>query len=264
MTAGLAASSRIDVSLSALPTALLIPPVNLVYAALGGMLLARWWPRFGRGLIGLSVAGLLVLSLPVVALSLMASLQAGIPREDTAAATGGLPAAIVVLSADSSNAGPGGVLDPGGVGMMSLERLHAGAVLARRTGLPLLLSGGEVKEGGASLAGRMAVVLREDFGLPAAWLEERSRDTWENAAFSAEILRELGIRRIYLVTNGWHMKRALIAFRHFGVDAVPMASRFEGGVDFDGAEFVPRASAWLRSYYAIHEWIGCLWYLVRR
>lgn len=251
-------------SLSALPTALLIPPVNLVCAAIGGLLLARRWPRLGNGLAALALAGLLLLSLPVVALALMASLQAGIPREDTAAATGGLPAAIVVLSADLSNAGPGGVLDPEGIGIMTLERTHAGAVLARRTGLPLLLSGGDIKPPGMSLAARMAVVLRDDFGLTPAWLEERSKDTWENAAFSAEILRELGIKRVYLVTNAWHMKRSLVAFRHFGIDAVPMASRFEGNVEFDGSEFVPRVSAWLRSYYALHEWIGLIWYMVRR
>lgn len=251
-------------SFSALPTALLIPPVNLVCAAIGGILLARWWPRFGHGIALLAMAGLLLLSLPVVALTLLATLQNGIPRDDTAAATGGRPGAIVVLSADISNAGPGGVLDPGGIGVMTLERVHAGAVLAKRTGLPLLVSGGEVKANEPTLAARMAVVLKEDFGITAAWREERSQDTWENAAYSAEILRRAGIGRVYVVTNAWHMKRALIAFRHFGIDAVPMASRFEGSADFDGGEFVPRVSAWMRSYYALHEWIGCIWYMARR
>ena len=251
-------------SLSALPTALLIPPVNLLCAAIGGMLLAVRWPRLGKLITAAGLAGLLLLSLPVVALGLIAGLQSGIPREDTAAATGGLPAAIVVLSADLSNAGPGGVLSSDGIGIITLERLHAGAVLARRTGLPLLLSGGDIKPPGISLARRMGLVLQEDFGLAPAWLEERSKDTWENAAFSAEILGELGIKRVYLVTNAWHMKRSLLAFRHFGIDAVPMASRFEGDVEFDGSEFVPRVSAWLRSYYALHEWAGYLWYMVRR
>lgn len=250
-------------SLSALPTALLIPPANLVCAGIGGMLLGMRWPRLGRWVVGGSLAGLLLFSLPVVALWLIGSLQAGIPRADTAAATGGRPGAIVVLSADNSNAGPGGVLDPDGIGMLSLERLHAGVVLARRTSLPVLLSGGVVRNGEPSLAGRMGMVMRDDFGLSATWLEEQSSDTWQNAAYSAEILRKAGIRRVYLVTNAWHMRRALIAFRHFGVDVVPMASRFEGGIDYDGSEFVPRVSAWMRSYYAIHEWMGCVWYMVR-
>ena len=255
--------SRIDVSLSALPTALLIPPVNLVCAALGGMLLGRWWPGFGRWITGLALMALLLLSLPVVALTLIATLQSGIPREDTAAMTGGKPGAIVVLSADAGGAGPGGVLDPEGIGNMTLERLHAGAQLAKRTSLPVLLSGGEVSPGEPTLAVRMGKVLSEDFGVTPGWLETRSADTWQNAAFSAEILRAAGIGRVYVVTNAWHMKRALIAFRHFGIDAVPMASRFEGGIDFDGSEFVPRVSAWTRSYYAVHEWIGCIWYMVR-
>ena len=29
------------------------------------------------------------------------------------------------------------------------------------------------------------------------------------------------------------------------------------------SSFVPRASAWERSYFALHEWIGCAWYALK-
>ena len=247
-------------SLSALPTALLIPPANLVPLALVGWLLARWYPRLGRGICGVSLLLLLLLGLPVTGRALIASLEAGIPREIARDAGVG---AIVVLSADASMAGPGGVLESDGIGMMTLERLHAGVVLARRTGLPLLVTGGVVEGGGADIATRMARVLTADFAMTARWVEPRSADTWENAAFSAAMLREAGIKRVYVVTNAWHMKRALIAFRHFGIVAIAAPSRFdiEPGHKFE--DFMPRVSAWMRSYFAVHEWIGCAWYGLR-
>lgn len=247
-------------SLSALPTSLLIPPVNLVPLALVGWLLARWHPRLGRAICGASLVALLLLGLPVTGRALIASLEADIPRDIARDAGAG---AIVVLSADASMAGPGGVLERDGIGMMTLERLQAGVVLARRTGLPLLVTGGVVEGGGADIATRMARVLTADFAMAARWIEPRSADTWENAAFSAAILREAGIKRVYVVTNAWHMKRALIAFRHSGIEAIAAPSRFEAEPRYGFEEFMPRVSALMRSYFALHEWIGCVWYGLR-
>ena len=64
----------------------------------------------------------------------------------------------------------------------------------------------------------MADSLRDDFQVPVSWVEDASDDTWENAAFSAEILKKRGIHSVYVVTQGWHMRRAMLAFRHAGPD----------------------------------------------
>ena len=45
------------------------------------------------------------------------------------------------------------------------------------------------------------------------WVESRSRDTRENAELAVAELRESKIERLVVVTNGWHMPRALRAFR---------------------------------------------------
>lgn len=47
-------------------------------------------------------------------------------------------------------------------------------------------------------------------------VETASRSTWENAAFTDPVLRELGARRIVLVTDRLHMRRAQACFEHFG------------------------------------------------
>ena len=45
----------------------------------------------------------------------------------------------------------------------------------------------------SSLAALMSRALQEDFGVPVRWREERSRNTFENALFSAAMLRQAGI-----------------------------------------------------------------------
>ena len=110
----------------------------------------------------------------------------------------------------------------------------------------------------------MSRTLREDFNTPVRWIEPRAADTWENAEFSAEILREQGIHSIYLVTHAWHMRRALIAFAHTGIVVTAAPVRLDTAPGGVASDFIPRTGAWLTSYYAMHEWIGSLDYAVFR
>ena len=261
-------------SLGSLPTALLLPPVNLVPLALAGMVLARFRPRLGRAVSVAALLGLLLLSFPVVSALLLQSLQAHIPRGmpdpvrqrvDMAdqESIRRLPGAIVVLSGDAAHGGGGGILPQPGLGMITLERLQAGTILARRVSLPVLLAGGPAGPGQPPLAVLMAEAMQQNFSVTASWIETQSTDTWENAEFSAGILKASGIGSVYLVTNAWHMPRSLIAFRHFGIEAIPVPSRFSTAPRFDFEAFTPRVSAWLNSYFAIHEWVGVAWYWYR-
>jgi uncharacterized SAM-binding protein YcdF (DUF218 family) len=113
------------------------------------------------------------------------------------------------------------------------------------------------------MAELMAKSLIEDFAVPTRWAEIDSRTTWENAKYSAAILKSNGISSVYLVTHAWHMRRALIAFTRFGIAAVPASVPPDEIARLRSAGFMPDASAWLQSYYALHEWIGCAWYALR-
>ncbi|QKJ30390.1 YdcF family protein [Mucilaginibacter mali] len=69
----------------------------------------------------------------------------------------------------------------------------------------------------------------KQFGVPdsAIVLETKSRNTLENARFSAEILKTSGLKPPYLlITSGYHMRRALMIFKHAGVDVVPYPCNF--------------------------------------
>ena len=256
-------------SLGSLPSALLIPPLNLLPLGLAGLALSTLrrprWRQLGRWATGLAVAGLFVLSLPACAEVLIWSLEAGLPRgavpDDSGASKIDRPGAIVILSGDAALGDATGGIEPGsGIGVVTLDRMRAGAVLARRTGLPILVTGYSLEEGAAPIAVQMAHSLREDFGTSARWVEPAASDTWENAQFSAKLLRADGITSVYVVTDAWHMKRSLMAFARTGIAATPAPTRFDRLPVLEMSEFVPHIWPLQASYYAMHEWIGCLYY----
>ena len=171
------------------------------------------------------------------------------------------PQAIVILGGDVVRGGiQTAVLY---IGPISLERLQTGSALSRRTGLPILVSGGSLREGDAPAAALMADSLINDFQVPVRWIEAGSRDTWENAQMSTIILREQGIRSIYVVTQAWHMRRAIMAFAAAGITATAAPPRLDRLLTPFAENFVPNVAGWQESYYALHEWIGCAYYALR-
>ena len=164
-------------------------------------------------------------------------------------------------------AGGGILLDNEGIptaGGTTLERLRHAVHLHRRTGLPLLVTGGTVWPGAPALAKLMVRSLKNDFGIDARFVESRSRNTAENAAYSTELLDEAGITRIVLVTHRNHMARTMGAFENQGIEVVPapiIGWKREGSPGF--RKFLPRATALMVSAFHLREWIGRLWYRMR-
>lgn len=234
---------------------LILPPANLALAILVGLVLLRSRPCLARRIIGTSAVLLAVLGMPVVASAMLLSLEQGLPLTPPADAP---PGAIVILGGTMGRtSGPPAHYIVGG---LTLERLRAGAALYRKTHLPILVTGGKLAPDAPPIAALMARSLRQDFKVPVRWIEPRSRDTWENAEFSATILRAAGIRSVYVVTNSWHERRALIAFRHTGLIATAAPTATHRFFFSFPESLLPEADAWRNSFFAFHEWIGCVWY----
>jgi uncharacterized SAM-binding protein YcdF (DUF218 family) len=242
-------------SLNVFATALVVPPLAVIPISLAGAVIGWRYRRPGLVLVGIGAALLLLLSLPAVSDSVLASLEQGLPLKPPPQDP---PQAIVILAADAVHAaGPAGF----GVGPLTLERLAAGAALYHRVHLPILVSGGRPDTGGGPpIAVRMAAVLTGEFQVPVRWQEDRSTNTWQNAAFSASILARNGIRSIYLVTHAWHMRRSMFCFRHFGIIVTAAPVRLDRMPTPEFADFAPHIEAWADSYYGFHEWIGLAWY----
>lgn len=240
-------------SINTVFAALLLPPASLAIVATLALTLVRG--RWGRRLCLLCLVGLLLLSLPIVSMPLLASLDVTPASPD-----GPPPQAIVVLGGDVDR-----VPDPPGavLGSLSLERVRAGAALQRRSGLPVLVSGGIVDDLPVTIGLLMAESMTGDFGVPVRWTEATSPTTWENAEYSAAMLRGDDITRVYVVTHAWHMRRSLLAFHRAGIDAVPAPVRTDPWPRLRPGEFLPRTSAWVNSFYAMHEWVGLAYYTAR-
>jgi len=142
---------------------------------------------------------------------------------------------------------------------ITLERLRYGARLARETGLPVLVSGG-APQGEKPEARLMAESLKEDFGITVRWVESRSLDTSDNALFSVGILKTAGIKKIALVTTALHMRRAIMSFRHNGLNVIPAPTAFISETPprrmiYDN---FPGAKSAENGWAVLHEWVGLL------
>ena len=237
---------------------LALPPTCFVVLIVIGLLMRGAWSRTGRRLIWTSMILLILFGMPVISDSLLLALASGLPMTPPADHP---PQAIVVLGAEvirTHNEKFG--IRPG---LLTLDRLRAAAILYRRTGLPILVTGGTTQPNTAAVGLVMEESLTDDFQTPPRWVEAKSADTWENAHFSADILHAEGITSVYLVTHSWHMRRSILAFQKFGLIATAFPTSFDDPLGPEVSDFFPRASGWQSGYYAIHEWIGYAWYKLR-
>lgn len=229
--------------------ALILPPTGPLLVALAGLLLLKRRPAWGRALAWLGVVALLLLSLPVVSFALLRWADPGVPLDPSRAHEA---QAIVILGGGIRRAAP----EYGGdtLGRLTLERVRYGALLARQTGLPVLVTGGAV-HGGTPEAVLMKGALEKEFGVRVAWTEALSRDTQGNARNSATILAAAGIRRVLLVGHGFDMRRAVAEFASAGLQVTPAPTVITAGTPtFDNAvEMLPGMGALQGSYYALYE-----------
>jgi uncharacterized SAM-binding protein YcdF (DUF218 family) len=253
---------NIELILSSIARAVMLPPFSFFILFVGGWVLARRWPRLGGAVMGFTLLLSLVLCTVVGANLIVRPLESMATPLNASRAAGAQ--AIVVLSAGTIRHAPeyGNTDIPDYV---ALARLRYAAKLQHETALPILVSGGIVSldGGGTTLAAGLARALREDFVTPVKWLEERSTNTAENASESAKILLAAGYKRVLLVTDAMHMPRAERQFRRAGFDVIAAPTMFMTARSPGFFDFLPTAEGLRRANHAFYEWIGLIWYRVR-
>jgi uncharacterized SAM-binding protein YcdF (DUF218 family) len=173
----------------------LLPPALFICTGLLGIVAALFLPRSGSILTVASLVGLYLLGTPFGSQGLLGIVERMVPW---GAAVPGTAQAIVVLGGDKER-GDGPQRER--LGVLSRERVYDAARLYRVHHLPVLVTGGPLDKGSASLADLMADVLTRDFGVPVEWRERQARTTRENAELSARILREAHISNVVVVTQ---------------------------------------------------------------
>lgn len=240
-------------------TALVLPPGCNLLLALAGLLLLLRYRRTGVAVIAVSVLSLYLFSMPMVANALSRGLEEVSPyplRADGAESM----RAIIVLGGGRNDFAP----EYGGetVSSQTLERLRYAARLHRKTGLPILVTGGQPFGENVGEATLMRQVLEEDFKVPVKWIEPKSKNTEQNAQLSAKILTAEGIYRGYVVSHASHLRRAVNAFQRAGMVVIPAPTAFEKKPA--GPEgimsILPSASALGETSGVLYERLGSIWY----
>jgi uncharacterized SAM-binding protein YcdF (DUF218 family) len=146
---------------------------------------------------------------------------------------------------------------------ISLERLRYAAQLYRSSGLPILVTGGK-PSGGTLAEGRiMQHILQSEYGIPTRWVEDAALTTWDNARLSAQLLKPSGARHIVLVTHAWHLRRAIPLFEAQGLSVIPAGIQFSSTRIDSILDCLPTPAGLRDSTFALHEWLGILWYKLR-
>jgi len=237
---------------------LLLPPGLVIVMALSGLILRRWLPRTGTGLLLVAVLLLWIAATPMLALWQLRAIEAEVPRAPLAG-TGAR--AMIVLGAGSYAGAPEYGTDT--VSAQTLERVRYAARLYRLTGAPIMLAGGSPAGTRSSEAEQMRDVLIQELTTPVTWLESTSIDTLDSAVRCEKVLHEEGIKKVLLVTHASHMRRARAAFEHMGLEVVPAPIGFTASATSPIAQWMPDAQALVLTHRAWREAIGLAWYRIK-
>ncbi len=235
-----------------------------------GMLLWRRTAkrRLGFGMTLLGTLLLLVMSLPITGFLLTHHLEAKAGDYGNPSELAQKGVRYIVVLAHSTVTGESLAADRWGrsiLGVMEGMRL--------RKGIPnsvLVLSGGS-SPGRQSEAEAMAELPCE-LGVPreSLVLETRAWDTLDEARIFAQVV---GKEPFALVTLAEHMPRSMELFEAFGLHPVScpydFATRERPTLTAQNWPllykwFVPNAGSLLESHSAIHEYVGILWFRIRR
>lgn len=235
-------------------SAVVLPPTSLVLLTLLGLALLRARPRVAIFLIAFSQFALLALATPAVARLIAGPLE---PPPITAEDLKRGQAIVILAGGLNRNA-----IEWGGetVNDYTLQRVRYGADLARRSGLPVYVTGGVPGEARHAESELMADVLRRDYGIVPRWVDRAAETTRGNAQMAARDLKPLGITRIVLVTTAFHMPRAKHAFEAAGLTVIPAPTHYVAQRPFSFGQLVPGAGALVVSYLSLREWVSRGWY----
>lgn len=170
--------------------------------------------------------------------------------------------AIVILAGGAIK---GTVIGNAELGNITLSRLYGGYKIHKKYGYDICVSGDWIDDNNdITVADMMRDVLLDlNVDYNNIILETRSRNTWENAVESLEILRDSGYKQIILVTSALHMPRSIYSFQKVAPDLTIIASPTDFIYYYETRKWLPNTSSLHNNLLAIHEWIGLIWYNLR-
>ena len=233
-----------------------LPPAGPLLVAIVGLCIAIRKPRRGIVIAFAGVIALVLFAMPVFGIWLSRWVHQTPPLDFTH--IGGAQAVVILGGGTRLNAP-----EYGGATMnsLTLERVRYGALVARRTGLPILVSGGR-HNGGPTEATLMRNALVNEFGTSVRWMESASQNTHQNAVRSAAMLKVSGVNQVILIGHTFDFPRSRLEFENAGIAVIP-APIGVAPAEVNAFDFVPSVSGLQRSYFLYYELLAnALFYLI--
>lgn len=144
-----------------------------------------------------------------------------------------------------------------------IGRIVTAVRLQKYLSIPIIVSSGKVHKNssaGALIAKRFLIDLGVEEG--QIIIEDKSRDTYENAKYTREICLRNGYKNPILVTSASHLKRSLLSFKKIGMDIVPYPANFRSKrtKNYQLYSYLPHSSSLVTTSIALHEYLGILFY----
>jgi len=247
---------------------LILPPGGLILLATLGLIF--WKKYWGKPLVALSLVLLWFLSTEPVRDALTSSLEYQYPplQLEQMAQLEQLnhhQATIILLG--------GGILenslDYDGLDTLSstaMMRTIYAAKIAKTTSFDIFPTGGTpLREDSEPEANIMKDWLIW-FGITESriFVENQAHTTWENATLTKVMLDDRGIDTVILVTSAWHIPRSVWCFEQQGLHVIPAPTAYLTERDeYDLRSFLPSWVVLADSGYALHEYLGLLWYKIQ-
>lgn len=239
---------------------LLLPPLNAIILILIGIILLNKKTQLARWFIISACVLLYIQATPFFVYSISGFFE----KPEISASDLTKSQAIVVLG--------GGVKtnayeypEKFSLNSYSIMRLQYAAFLAKQYPTKLIiLSGGIASPKNHSEAQIMKDSLLNNYNIKNPILiEERSRNTNENAKNVSEMLKALNITNVAVVSQAYHVSRAVALFRKYGVNAIAAPTDYMGHYTrkITIASFIPDAGTMLDCSQLLHELAGYIVYV---
>jgi uncharacterized SAM-binding protein YcdF (DUF218 family) len=245
----------------------LLQPSSLMIGAviLGALLMATKWRRLARGLLWGGIAALLVGGLSPLGDLMIRPLEHRFEAPDLRRA--GAPIAGIIVLGGAVDLQAPGTRQIAGLNEAAERYTEAVALARRLPGVRLVFTGGSgglltVEEPEAETAGR----LFEALGVPKdrIVLETASRNTHENALYTARLVQPKAGERWLLVTSAWHMPRAIGCFRKAGFEVEPWPVDYRSSRRLDLTRWNTSIPEGLRRIdFIAKEYVGLLVYYLK-
>ena len=146
-----------------------------------------------------------------------------------------------------------------------LGRIVTAVRLQKRLNIPIIISFGSVykdRNAGAPIVKRFLM----DLGVDESQiiLEDKSKDTFENAKYSIEICEKRGFTLPILLTSAYHLKRSYWVFEHLGMNINPFPAYFKthDHPSYRWYSFLPNRGSMASISRALHEYLGLIFYKI--